>query len=166
MAIAGICQDEPPLSVFVYSGISDIVDIFSSPIQVNHSNFRMAALSGCQMLYMIPLCASELPQADGGGGGSKYLPNGQLLSLPVGAGSTRSCYLYAGGNFGDEFLRSASIFHYYAGLPQVSVELSGGLEMNAGEAKAAGGFDIGKDVVNVDRFLGPGFARPECLPVD
>jgi len=38
----------------------------------------MAALSGCRMLYMLCLCASELPWLGEGGGWSKYLPDGQL----------------------------------------------------------------------------------------
>ena len=94
------------------------------------------------------------------------MPDGQLVGLPIRAGSTSSCNLYASVNFGDEFLRSAGIFHFYADSPQVSVKLRGGLEMNAREAEAAGGFDVSEDIVDVDGFFGADFAGPEGFAVD
>jgi hypothetical protein len=95
------------------------------------------------MLYMSRSCANEVPRGRDDTEGPKYLPNGQLLDLPVGAGSTRSCNLYPSGNFGDEFLRSARIFHFDACLPQLGIQLGWGLEMDPSEAQAAGGFYIG-----------------------
>ena len=94
------------------------------------------------------------------------MPNGQLLRLTAGAGSTSSCNLYASGNFGDEFLRSARIFHFYARLSEVGVKLGRGLEMDPGEAQTASRFDIGQDVVDVDGFLGANTTGPERFAVD
>ena len=121
----------------------------------------MAALSGRlpNAVYVLLMC-----KRNAGVGWRqqrpKYLPNGQLLALPERAASTRSCNLYASVNFGDEFLRSARIFHFYASLPQVSVELAGRLEMDRREAQAPGGVYIGLNIVNVDRLLGSDFACP------
>ena len=107
-----------------------------------------------------------MPRLGGGDEWSKYLPDGQLLRLAAGAGSTRSGNLYASGNFCDEFLLSETSFRFDAGLSQVRVELGGGLEMDAGEAQPAGGFDVGEDVVYVDGLFGADFAGSEGLAID
>ncbi len=120
----------------------------------------MAALSGRlpNAVYVLLMC-----KRNAGVGRRrqrpKYLLNGQLLALPKGAASTRSCNLYASVKFGDEFLRSARIFHFYASLPQVSVELGGRLKMDPGQTQAPGGIYISQNVVNVYRLLSPDFAR-------
>src|SRR5260221_13302099 len=127
----------------------------------------MAALSGRlpNAVYVLLMC-----KRNAGVGWRqqrpKYLPNGQLLALPKRAASTRSCNLYASENFCDEFLRSARIFHFYARLPQVSIKLGRGLEMDSGEAEAARSFHIGQDVVHINGFLGAHLAGLERLAKD
>src|SRR5260221_7728489 len=98
---------------------------------------------------MFSLCATQMPRGGCAGVRPKYLPNGQLLDLPTGAGSTRSCNLYASGNFCDEFLRSARFFHFYSRLPQLSVKLGWRPVMDPGESQASGGFHVGRDIINV-----------------
>src|SRR5258708_19583427 len=114
----------------------------------------MAALSGRlpNAVYVLLMC-----KRNAGVGWRqqrpKYLPNGQLLALPERPASTRSCNLYASVNFGDEFLRSARIFHFYASLPQVTVELSRGLKIDPRQAQAPAGLSLALNISNVYRLL-------------
>ena len=72
-------------------------------------------------------------------------------------GGTSSGNLYAPVNAGDEFLRSAKMFHFYAQASESLEKLLRRLVMDPVEAKLPGSFDICGDVINVNNLAGADF---------
>jgi|SRR5208282_1029956 len=81
-------------------------------------------------------------------------------------GGTSSGNLYAPVNVGDEFLRSARMFHFYAQASESLEKLLRRLVVYSGKAKLPGRRNIGEDVVNVDSLAGADFGCTYGFAVD
>ena len=81
-------------------------------------------------------------------------------------GGTSSGNLYAPMNAGDEFLRSARKFHFYAQASESQEKLLRGLVVDTGEPQLPGGFDVGRDVVDIDGLGGTDSGHTQGFTVD
>ena len=88
------------------------------------------------------------------------------MKLWESGGGTSSGNLYAHVNAGDEFLRSAKMFHIYAQGGESLEKLLRRLVMDPREAKLPGSFDVCGDVIDEDSLAGADFGGTHGLTVD